>query len=144
MAGAINPAAPGRDPNPQFLFALFLVGSVRQQVASFLPQAFQTGSAAVSGDLIQRWEAELQGAVQLIQQVPAPLIFPPPQFVTFANAAVTQIEAALALLASIPVASPLIFPPQPGQALIPAQTLFTLLNQLQQAERDLFFALQTS
>lgn len=144
MAGAINPMAPGRAPNPQFLFALSLVSSVRQQVAAFLPQAFQTGSAVVGGDLIQQWEAELLGAVQLIQQVPAPLIFPPPQFVTFANAAVTQIEAALALLQSIPVASPLIFPPQPGQALIPAQTLFTLLNQLQQAERDLFFALQTS
>lgn len=98
----------------------------------------------VSGSRVQGWQFALQSAVTLLNQVPAPLIFPPPPFVTFINGAVAQINQALATLNTIPVVAPLIFPPQPGQATIPLETLQTLINDLQQAIALLIQALQTA
>lgn len=130
--------------NPQILTASLLVIAVSRDIESLVPQALREGSVTVDESRIRRWQTALQTAVSQLNQIPAPLIFPPPPFVTFVNGAVAQIQQALAVLAAIPIAAPLIFPPQPGQGTISLEQLQVLLNDLQQAIVLLFRALQTA
>lgn len=135
---------PLRQLNPQLLTATLLVGAVRSDVQSLVPLALQQGAATVVETRIREWQTALQSAVSLVSRIPAPLIFPPPAFVVFANSAVNQINQVLTTLAGIPSASPRIFPPQPGQATISLETLLFILNDLQQAEVLLTRALQAA
>jgi hypothetical protein len=135
---------PFRQVNPQLLLATIIVDVVRRDIQSLVPQALPTGSVTVSETRIRQWQSGLQTAVSLLERIPAPLIFPPPEFVTLINAAVTQINQALAILAAIPIAAPAIFPPVPGQATLSVATLQALLNNLQQAEILLIRAIQAA
>ena len=130
-----------RQLNPQILNATLLVNAVRRDMESLLPQALQEGAVKVSETRIRQWQTALQAAVSLLNSVPAPLIFPPPAFVIFIRQAVAQINQVLTTLASIPIASPRIFPPQPGQASISLETLLLMLTDLRQAEVFLIQAL---
>lgn len=132
---------PIRQLNPQILNALQLVNAVRRDIESLVPQAMREGTVTVSETRIREWQTTLQTAVSLLNRIPAPLIFPPPAFVTFINLAVKQINQALATLAAIPIVSPAIFPPQPGQASISLETLQFILTDLRQAEILLIQAL---
>lgn len=134
-----SPSPQFRNLNPQILNALFLVEGVRTDMQRLLPQALATGSVTVGEARIRSWQTALQTALQLVQQVPVILIFPPPPIAQFLSSAAAQIEQALSTLQAIPIASPLIFPPQPGQATLSLQTLQSLLGNLQQAS---FFLVQ--
>jgi hypothetical protein len=133
-----------RQLNPQILMATLLVIAVSRDIESLVPQAMRVGSVTTTENRVRNWQTSLQTAVSQLNQVPAPLIFPPPAFVTFINGAVRQINQALATLASIPIVAPQIFPPQPGQATISLETLQFLLNDLQEATALLIRALQTA
>jgi hypothetical protein len=132
---------PVRQLNPQILNATLLVDAVRRDIESLLPQALREGAVSVSETKIRQWQTALQAAISVLNSVPAPLIFPPPAFVTLIHQAVNQINEALTTLGSIPIATPAIFPPQPGQASISLETLQFLLDDLRQAEMFLIEAL---
>lgn len=132
---------PARQLNPQLLAALRLVQAVGRDVQSLVPLALQEGVAPVSETRIQRWQTALQRAISILNRIPAPLIYPPPLFVRLINGAVSQINQVLMTLASIPIASPRIYPPQPGRAAISLETLESILEDLQQAEQLLRRAL---
>lgn len=132
-----------RPLNPQLLSATLLVNAVKRDLESLVPQALREGAVTVSEDRIRQWQTSLQTAVSLIERLPAPLIFPPPAFVMFAAGAANQINQALSILNSIPIAV-MIFPPQPGQATVSLETLQFLLTDLQQAETLLLRSLQTA
>ena len=131
-----------RQLNPQLLAAAQLIDGVLRDMQSLVQQAIQAGSVTVSESRIQQWQTALRNAASLLRQLPAPLIFPPPAFVTLANAAATQIDQVLTTLASIPIVSLTIFPPQPGQGSISAGTLLRMISDLQQAEALVLQALQ--
>lgn len=133
-----------RQLNPQLLAAALLVDGVLRDMQSLVPQAVQAGSVTVSETRIQQWQTSLQNAASLLRQLPAPLIFPPPEFVTLANAAASLIDQVLTTLAAIPIASLAIFPPQPGQGTISSGTLLGMISNLQQAEALLLRALQVA
>lgn len=133
-----------RQLNPQLLSAAFLVDGVLRDMQSLISQAVQSGSVTVSQTRIQQWQTALQNAANQLRQIPAPLIFPPPAFVTLANAAASLIDQVLATLASIPIISPAIFPPQPGQGTISLNTLLGMISNLQQAEALILQALQVA
>lgn len=137
-------AQPVRQLNPQLLTATLLVNGVRRDVESLVPLALREGAVTVGETRIRQWQAALQSAVSVLSRIPVPLIFPPPAFAIFANGAVNQINQVLTTLASIPIASLRIFPPQPGQASISLETLLFILTDLQQAEVLLFRALQAA
>ncbi len=130
--------------NTPLLTATLIVDAVRRDVDSLLPQAQLRGSATVSSTRIQIWQSALQNAVSLLGQIPAPLIFPPPPFVTFINAATQQINQVLATLSTLPTVTIQIFPPQPSQVSIPLATLQSVATGLRQAELFLIQALQTA
>lgn len=139
--GGVQPA---RQWNPQLLRAAQLVSSVRRDMQSLLPEALRAGVARVSEVRIRRWEAALEQAISLLGQIPVILIFPPPPFAVFINRAINQIEQVLDTLDEIPIASPRIYPPQPGWATISLETLRFMLDDLRQAEALLYRALQTA
>lgn len=145
MVSPLNTFTGGTQPlqqfNPQILAATQLVDAVRRDVESLLPQAMREGAVTVSESRIRQWQSALQTAVSLLSSVPAPLIFPPPAFVTLINQAVNQINEVLTTLGNIPVISPAIFPPQPGQASLSLETLQFILADLRQAEQFLIQAL---
>lgn len=143
MAGLLGIPS-GRAPNPQLTLALLVVSTVRQEVQALLPQAQATGRVTVGEAQIRRWQNALQAAADLIQRIPVPLIFPPPPFAVFANAASAQIQAALQTIRAIPVVTPGTFPPQAGQATIPLPVLQSLLSSLQQAETLLLLSVQSA
>lgn len=144
----LNTFAGGNQPlrqlNPQILLALQLVDSVRRDVEALLPLALQEGAVTVSETRIRQWENSLQVALAQLSAIPAPLIFPPPAFVTFINQAVVQINRALTTLNAIPIPTPAIYPPQPGQATISLETVQLLLFDLRQAEMLLVQALRSA
>lgn len=141
FTGGVQPI---RQLNPQLLTATLLVSTVRSDVQALVPLALQQGTVTVAESRIREWQTALQSAVSRVSRIPAPLIFPPPAFVVFANSAVNQINQVLTALAGIPAASPRIFPPQPGQVTISLETLLFILNDLQQAEALLTRALQAA
>lgn len=135
---------PTQQLNPQILMATQLVNAVRRDVESLVPESMREGAVTVSETRIRQWQSALQNAVSLLNSVPAPLIFPPPAFVTLINQAVRQINQVLATLDTIAIASPAISPPQPGQASISLETLQFILADLRQAEAFLIQALFAS
>lgn len=144
MAGLPGIAPSGQTLNPQFLQALQLVDAIRLELQALLPLAQIVGNATVNEEQIRRWEATLSQAVQLIASVPVILIFPPPPFVEFANAARAHIERAIETLRSVLTSMPRPFLPQPGRVRIPLQTLQSVIGDLVQAETFLVQALRSA
>lgn len=87
--------------NPQIRRALFLVDGVQRSMASLLPRAQATGSVFVSEQQLRYWEGGLQRALQLVEQVPVILIYPPPPSARFLEEAARQLQRALAALSGI-------------------------------------------
>lgn len=135
-------AQPTPQWNPQLLRAAQLVGSVRRDIQVLVPRAMQSGVVRVGELRIRRWQATLHEAIALLNRIPAILIFPPPPYVLLINRAVNQIQQVLEALDSILIASPRIYPPQPGFASISLEALRFLLDDLWQAEALLFRALR--
>lgn len=129
-AGGVQPAS---GFNQQLLLAIRLVQAVERDQESLLPQALRDGAVVVSETRIHLWQRTLHRALSLLERIPAPLIFPPPVFIRLINTAVQQINQVLATLSSIPVASTRIYPPQPGRAAIPLETLQFMLQDLREA-----------
>lgn len=144
VAGLPTVPAGAPSTDPQLLFALLLVRAVRQDVQALLPQLQASGSITLDRTRVNRWTSALREAVQLVQSIPVILIFPPPPFAVFANAAVTQIEQALATIAALPSAAPLTFPPLFDRVILDLPTAQSLLGDLTQAEALLLRALQSA
>ncbi|MGE5675798.1 MAG: hypothetical protein ACM3XM_18280 [Mycobacterium leprae] len=135
MSSAVSPvdqATSISTPLQTLTQARFLLIFVDQSILSVLNQTIGR-NARVPETLILVWRLVLRLALQLLNSIPSILIFPPPRWVTFVQAATTLITQALQILDSIPVASTRIFPPTPGTA-----TVDVLL--LQQVETQVRFA----
>lgn len=132
MNGTGLPTLPGQ-PNPQLLQAALLVAAVNTELQTLAPQVLREGSTLVSEARVTQWRTSLQTALRLVRELPVPLIFPPPAFATLAGAAGDQLDQALVLLAAIPSAAPLTFPPQFGQAILSRETLQAVQSRLLQA-----------
>lgn len=137
----LSPSA--QPPTPQIQAAYYIVRGVRFELQSLVPQALAADGVSVSQTQVQQWVASLQSAFDILNRIPMTLIYPPPLWSTYVQRAAAQIEQAIALLSSIPIAAPLIYPPVPGQARILLQTLTQLINLLQAAEYNLLLALQS-
>jgi len=134
-----QPTVPG-----QILFAQGLVAAVRREAQALLSAAPSAGSVPVSENQLRAWEASLVTAVDVLGRVPATLIFPPPAYVTYIQQATVQINLALEIIRSIPIAAPLIFPPVPGGALVSVVVLQSLVAALLRAEALLGLAAQSA
>lgn len=124
------PGAPTSTQNPQLLLARDLVVQVTLDIQSQLPEARRRGFATVGANRLQRWQRDLQIAVNQLERIPTIQIFPPPPITRFIQGAIREINQALEILGSIPVTPPRRFPPQPGVARIPLRTLREILNHL--------------
>jgi hypothetical protein len=129
MNGTSSPAQGVRQLNPQYLSALFMVDGVRREIQALFPPFIVPATVTVTQAQVQGWIRILENAVQLIQSVPVILIFPPPVFVQFANAAVDELNRALQALRSIT-------PPT-----VLSQTLLGVRNNLRRAELFLLLTL---
>lgn len=90
----------------------------------------ERGYVRVGERRLQRWQQELARAVNLLESIPTIQIYPPPPITRYIRGAIEQINAARTLLGNIPIASPRIYPPQPGMANIPVATLERVLRHL--------------
>ncbi|MGE5590037.1 MAG: hypothetical protein ACM3ZA_05410 [Bacillota bacterium] len=144
MAGLLFPLLGGSTVPVEILSAQRLVTAVRQEAQVLLPVAQATGSASIGEAQLRSWDAALVTAVNQLGRVPNPLIFPPPLFITLIQQAIVQINLALEIIRSIPIAAPLIFPPQPGQAVASLSVLQSLLAALLRAEGLLVQAAQAA
>lgn len=116
--------------------ARFLLQFVDQSIQMVLSQA-RGGTVTLSETTIRSWIALLTAARDDLNQIVAPAIFPPPQWVTLVQAATRLIENAIQLLNSIPIASTLIFPPTPGQATVSVQLLQQVQGNVRLAAQSL-------
>lgn len=116
--------------NPQLLLARDLVVQTAQDIQTQLPEARRRGFATVSGNRLQRWQRDLQIAVNQLERIPTIQIFPPPPITRFIQGAIREINQAREILGRIPVTPPRRFPPQPGIARIPLRTLQEVLGHL--------------
>lgn len=144
VAGPVGQGASARTPNPQLVLALLLVDDVRRRLQALLPQALAADGVSVSETEVRRWQAALQDASRLVESIPTILIFPPPVTATLNNAALALMSQALATLASINFVSPAIFPPVPGQAVLLADVVQSLLTNVRQAEAALLLSLRAA
>jgi len=101
MAGPTGFPQTPQTLNPQILQALSLVDGVLRSMSSLLPRAQAAGSVFVSEQQLRFWEGGLRRALQLVEQVPVILIYPPPPSARFLEEAARQLRRALSALSGI-------------------------------------------
>lgn len=142
MSGIAPQKLPAAGPAGTIIASANSVNFVRQQVQALLPQAYYLGFATVPAAVVQNWQNLLRSASFQLQQVPTPLIFPPPAFTVFLGQAESEIQRAITLLGTLDAPGPFFVPQKFGQVTIPLSAHLALLSTLNQALSQLFFALQ--